>query len=359
MSRYIHFVSDELRLGGHVVDHLFTEDLNRDIPDRGKLRRFFVPVQVVRAVRRVLATKHYDVVEIHEPISLAYAFSRQFLGLPPLLVSVYALESRSHRARIRYSEHIGKPLDMISKMKPLSVVWQANIALKLADHVCVETTEDANHLRCRLGVPRTRYTIQHGGVSPELFMDRPRSIRSGILFVGTWIERKGILDLVAGLSSFLDLRPSERVTIAGCSFSSEKVLGDFPERHRNRITVIPKITDDKVLQDLYFNHSIFAFPSTFEGLPLVILEAAAAGLAIVTTAVCGMKDTIHDGINGLIVPVGDSARLAAALERLAANPDLVERLGRAASDSVRHYTWKRSADQFLQGCYAAIKHGAR
>jgi glycosyltransferase involved in cell wall biosynthesis len=213
-------------------------------------------------------------------------------------------------------------------------------------------------LRRRLGVPTARVTLQHGGVGPQFFADPPGP-RRGVLFVGTWIERKGVLDLVPALATLLDRRPGTPVTVAGCGVPAEQVLADFPERHRPRVRVVPQITDEDALADLYLAHAVFAFPSTFEGLPLAVLEAAAAGLAVVTTGVCGMKDTICDGRTGLLVPVGDPGQLAAALERLVADPGLASRLGGAARESVRHYTWRRSAEQFLDACQATRHTGGR
>ena len=113
------------------------------------------------------------------------------------------------------------------------------------------------------------------------------------------------------------------------------------------------------LEELYLSHAVFAFPSTFEGLPLAVLEAAAAGLGIVTTGTCGMKDFVEDGVNGLLVPVGDAAGLTAALARVTDDPALADRLGRAAREKARHYTWRRSADQFLAAAAAAARAGAR
>jgi glycosyltransferase involved in cell wall biosynthesis len=79
----------------------------------------------------------------------------------------------------------------------------------------------------------------------------------------------------------------------------------------------------------------FALPSLDEGMPMILLEAAAAGLPIVTTPVGDIPTLLADGRNGLLVPPGDVAALRAALLRLRDEPGLAERLGRAARDEVR------------------------
>ena len=87
------------------------------------------------------------------------------------------------------------------------------------------------------------------------------------------------------------------------------------------------------------------FPSLFEGLPIVLLEAMASGMAVVTTETCGMKDVIEDGHNGLLVKPAHTGDLVAALERLIATPELGTRLGQAARESARRYTWVRVGEQ--------------
>jgi glycosyltransferase involved in cell wall biosynthesis len=76
--------------------------------------------------------------------------------------------------------------------------------------------------------------------------------------------------------------------------------------------------------------SVVCLPSTYrEGVPKVLLEAAAAGRPIITTDVPGCRDVVSDGVNGLLVAPGSASSLADALRRLARDPVLRARLGRA------------------------------
>jgi glycosyltransferase involved in cell wall biosynthesis len=85
---------------------------------------------------------------------------------------------------------------------------------------------------------------------------------------------------------------------------------------------------------------IFTLPTMYaEGLPVSLLEAAASRRPIVTTDVPGPADFVEDGVNGLLVPPGDAAALAAALARLIREPDLRGRMGEAGRQRVlAHYT---------------------
>ena len=76
-----------------------------------------------------------------------------------------------------------------------------------------------------------------------------------------------------------------------------------------------------------------------EGRPNVLLEAMARGLPVVATRIAGVTDLVADGVNGLLVPADDSEALLAALARLEREPDLADRLGRAARESVEAFAW--------------------
>jgi len=81
----------------------------------------------------------------------------------------------------------------------------------------------------------------------------------------------------------------------------------------------------------YARHHVACLPSRGgEGLPRTLLEAAACGRALLTTDVPGCRALVRDGIEGLVVLPDDPAALANALERLAADPGLVARMGAAA-----------------------------
>ena len=79
---------------------------------------------------------------------------------------------------------------------------------------------------------------------------------------------------------------------------------------------------------------IFALSSIREGLSIALLEAMALGRAVVVTGVGGSIDLIRDGISGFLVPPRDGVALAEALGRVLNDPELKERLGRAAAEDV-------------------------
>ncbi|OOC08868.1 glycosyltransferase, partial [Thioalkalivibrio halophilus] len=74
---------------------------------------------------------------------------------------------------------------------------------------------------------------------------------------------------------------------------------------------------------------VVVLPSYREGLPKVLIEAAACGRAVVTTDVPGCRDAIEDGETGVLVPVRDAQALADALQALVEDPERRQAMGRA------------------------------
>jgi glycosyltransferase involved in cell wall biosynthesis len=75
--------------------------------------------------------------------------------------------------------------------------------------------------------------------------------------------------------------------------------------------------------------TVYVLPSHHEGMPRTNLEAMAMGLPVVTSDAPGCRDTVEDGVTGVLVPLHDPPALAAALERYLREPDLIERHGAA------------------------------
>ena len=83
------------------------------------------------------------------------------------------------------------------------------------------------------------------------------------------------------------------------------------------------------IAQIFAQSHIVVLPSYREGLPKVLLEAAACGRAIVTSDVPGCRDAVEAGVTGILVPPRDELALADAIERLLRDAPLRERMGRA------------------------------
>jgi len=103
---------------------------------------------------------------------------------------------------------------------------------------------------------------------------------------------------------------------------------------------------DQVI-DLYKAADVFALPSLSEGFGLVAIEAMAAGLPVVASAVGGLEQTISDGENGLLCPAAAPERMAAVIGRVLDESDLRQRLTAGAQKTVELYDWDKIAVDYL------------
>ncbi len=101
----------------------------------------------------------------------------------------------------------------------------------------------------------------------------------------------------------------------------------------------------------------YLITSEFEGLPLALLEAMAAGLPVVSTPAGGIPEVVRDGATGLLVPPGDARSAAARVVDVLRDPPLRRRLGEAAAEAVgRDFGVARMAGE-LEALYAAVLAG--
>jgi glycosyltransferase involved in cell wall biosynthesis len=94
--------------------------------------------------------------------------------------------------------------------------------------------------------------------------------------------------------------------------------------------------------------SIVVLPSYREGLPKVLLEAAACGKPLIATDVPGCRDVVTNGVNGILVPPRDAAGFAHAIRALLSNPGLSKTMGVAAREAVvRRFSVEHIANETI------------
>ena len=148
--------------------------------------------------------------------------------------------------------------------------------------------------------------------------DKPATtVDRQVIAVGRYTYQKGF-DMLLDAWRSIDTT-GWRLRIAGAGDE----MKDLPDN------VVTGLSDD--MRSEYLHSSILALSSRYEGLPMVLLEAQAAGLPIVSfRCKCGPADVVTDGEDGLLVDEGDVASFAAALKRLMDDDDLRRRMGAAA-----------------------------
>jgi glycosyltransferase involved in cell wall biosynthesis len=170
----------------------------------------------------------------------------------------------------------------------------------------------------------------------------PPDSRVRISCLGQLGQRKGTQELIEALSS-LAYRPDWVATIAGDGKVQESQAQVQSAGISDRVS-IPGWLDAVAASDLLRRTDLLVLPSFSENLPMVILEAFAHGLPVVTTPVGAIPEVVEHERNGLLVPAGDVAALRDALRRLLDDTSLRQRLGETAK---RDHTEKYDAAPYI------------
>ncbi len=115
----------------------------------------------------------------------------------------------------------------------------------------------------------------------------------------------------------------------------------------DRVTFLGYVPEERK-RELFRRAWVHALTSPKEGWGITNLEAAACGTPTVASDAPGLRDSVVDGVTGLLVPHGDVDALADALERLVGDAALRRRMGREARAFAAEFTWDRSADATLR-----------
>lgn len=169
-----------------------------------------------------------------------------------------------------------------------------------------------------------------------------------LLFVGRLAKQKAVSVLLEAVTllhrSGLDLHLT--------------IVGDGPERLALEHVVAKEGLQTIVefagwqgrpqIPGFYRGAHIFVLPSYVESLGQVILEAMASGLPVVTTHTSNMANLIQHGKNGLLVPAGNSRALADAIERIARDEELRQRMSNESEKESQKHSWEAVAAQYIE-----------
>jgi len=142
-----------------------------------------------------------------------------------------------------------------------------------------------------------------------------------ILYVGRLRTRKAVAVLLEAMAGLLAQGCEARLQIVGSGEQAQALRSHCGELGIDRSVEFAGAVRRSELADYYSEASIFCLPSIYEGFPLAILEAMAAGLPVVSTAVAGIPEAVDDGETGLLVPPENAEALAEALRSLVVDPD--------------------------------------
>lgn len=224
--------------------------------------------------------------------------------------------------------------------------------LRFYDHV-IAVSDDLERQVLRLGVRRDRCTLLFNGVDEQVFQRRRPAQealmreamktpagRQVIGGMGRLSEEKAFDHLIRAAAELVRRGLDIELWIAGEGEEKEKL-----QRLAEELGVAERVRLLGFCRDtvaFYEALDVFCLSSLREGLPNVVLEAMAMGLAVVATSVAGVPRLIENGGNGLLVPPGEVPALSQALAEVLTDPDLRTRLGSAARATIeRGFTFRQ------------------
>ena len=205
--------------------------------------------------------------------------------------------------------------------------------------------------------PTARLRVVANSVSMPALREPTREEAGRILFLGRAEKRKGIFELLDAIALLKQEYPEVMLVIGGD--------GDLEEIARTverlqigaHVSILGWIGAQERDEQLA-RAAVFTLPSYDEGLPMSMLEAMAAGKAIVVTPVGGIPEAVDDHVNGLLVPPGDVEALAGAFRSLLMDITLRRRIGERARATVAERFSTEVVMAQLAGLYREMERPA-
>lgn len=264
------------------------------------------------------AATRRDVVHLHTAGAPAVTMAR---------LGVLVLAARLRGARVVAHVHGGRTVELLAGPRGRLV---ARLSLRGAHRVVA--VAGSVHAALRRVVPGRRLELIRNGVDLRRF----RRVDAGptaevpvLLYVGLLTPRKGVLDLFEASRRLDAAGIAHELWLAGGTpdegpRAEQQVRAAAPERTRWLGRRPPA-----AMPEVYGRADVFCLPSWWEGTPLTVLEAMAAGLPVVASRVGDVGELLDDSC-GRLVPPGDPDALVAALGPLLSDPARRRRMGAAA-----------------------------
>jgi glycosyltransferase involved in cell wall biosynthesis len=336
-----------------------------EVPGRWGPKILF-PLTSVPLTLAALLRFRPQVVQVHESdgalAALAIRLLRPFLpllGIPkPRLLALLQVSYRRERQAVRplvdrrSGSVLGEPGTVERRFRhfkaPLHIAlgW---LTARLADGVLAPSRVTAGEIEADYGVRGVEVLPNITGGLPTPVEDLPMAaegFEDALLFVGRLRIRKGVEVMLEALAR----RDSSdaRLLVAGDGEHGPALRQRVRELGlEERVRFLGHAPAGQV-RALLRTARCLVVPSTYEGMPLVILEAMEAGLPIVATTVSGIPEVVVDGETGWLVPSEDPEALAEALVRVLGDPDDARRRGEAGRARLEaHYRPRHGAEVWV------------
>lgn len=214
---------------------------------------------------------------------------------------------------------------------------------RLATRITVASSFSKQSLVAQ-GVAADKITVNPYGVELDSFQPPPTPRRREplrFLFLGLLSARKGVPLLLEAWRK-LNLKNAELWLVGPVPEAARSLIPDLPG-----LKVLGRRAHQE-LPELLRQCDVLVFPSYCEGFALVLLEALASGMPVITTDATAGPDLIADGVEGRLIASGDLDALSEAMLECARDPDRVERMSVAARRCAERFTWEANGDRWQE-----------
>jgi glycosyltransferase involved in cell wall biosynthesis len=171
-----------------------------------------------------------------------------------------------------------------------------------------------------------------------------------IIYLGRIKRSKGLFDLIRALFHVRKKIRDVKLWVVGrgdSSYLSELTILIEKLGLTNNVTFFGYV-DEKTKIDLLSRSHLVVFPSVREGWGLVVTEANSVGTPCVAYDVAGLRDSVKDGVTGLLVEGGDVEGLGEAIVRVLKDEELRLRMSRNALEYAKEFSWDKTAKEFMK-----------
>ena len=298
------------------------------------------PLFVVPAVWRALRRFRPHVVQVHESdgalAALLVVILRGVLEPRPFLVALlqvsYVEELRAVRPLAAGGKVLGRPGGVEVRFRWLKAPFQILLGLltaRRADLVLAPSAATAAELRRDYGAAEVGVVPNVTGGLPVGLSGEPEGEPGYLLFVGRLRIRKGVEVLLEALRELRKRVPGAVLRIAGNGEHRDRLERRTAELELGSAVTFLGTCEAARVRMLLRGATALVVPSTYEGMPLVVLEAMEAGVPVVASRVSGIPEVVVDGETGWLVPPEDPEVLARALEEVLTEPEEARRRGAA------------------------------
>jgi phosphatidylinositol alpha-mannosyltransferase len=317
-------------LGNHVIK---VSGAVSPVPFSGSTARITLAPSVYRRVKQILKNEKFDVVHVHEPTA-------------PIL-SIVVLR-HSHAVNVGTFHAYRESNPVYEYMRPLlqRVFNRLDGRIFVSEAVREYITQyfPGDYIIIPNGIDANRFASPAIKPIPQFDDGRPN-----ILFVGRLEQRKGFRYLIRAYPYIKDAIPDARLLVVGAFGDQDKAaFVRYARAHKLRgIHFIGYVPPDQ-LPRYYRTATIFCAPSTgFESFGIILLEAMAAGLAIVASRIAGYRTVMEDGREGIFVPPMDEQALARAAIELLSDPARRAQMRENGQRKAAQYDWSKIAQRIL------------